>query len=132
MIIQIHKIQKYLIKKFNILFIIFLYCINYKVCDYFFENDIVNFYKLKYTFYCAIIILCLKYKNSSPILEDFLIALILNNVYEYYKDSLVYSVNDIIFITSYIFIKNVHYLARNYRKLINRINNFFSNIIQKK
>jgi hypothetical protein len=91
----------------------------------------INFYKLKYTFYCTIIILALKYKKDNTILEDFLIAMILNNVYEYYQDQLGYSINDIIFIITYIMIKNVYKLARNYRKSIDRINSIYSDIQKK-
>jgi hypothetical protein len=127
-----HKIQKYLQSRFNLLFIFALILSNYKICMYFFENDLINFFKLKYSFYSVIIILALRYKFKNIFEEHLLIAIILNNVYGYYQNEFNYSINDLVFIITYLTLRYVHSYKRNYRIIINRINNFFYNFDKKK
>jgi glycerol-3-phosphate acyltransferase PlsY len=118
--------------KYFLIFIIVLYFANYHICEYFFANDIDNFFRLKYIIYTIIIALCLKYKDKNSIIEDFFFATLLNNAWALFQNENHYSVNDLIFIITYTTLLYVFRHKRNYRSIINRINNFFYNFDKKK
>jgi hypothetical protein len=96
--------------------IIFLYFINYQVCDFFYPDGGLEFVKLKLAIYCLIILLAVEYKKLDNFIEKVFLAVVFNNIYVLlFKDETGYTLHDIYFIiifTTLQYIKNTKFIKK--------------------
>jgi hypothetical protein len=96
--------------------IITLYFTNYLICDFFYATDYYNWFKLKVSIYCLIILLAIEYKKQNLLIEKIFLAVIFNNIYVLlFNNETNYSLNDIFFIatfTSIQYIKNLQIIKK--------------------
>ena len=96
--------------------IITLYFTNYLICDFFYATDYYNWFKLKVSIYCLIILLAVEYKKQDNFIEKVFLAVVFNNIYVLlFKDETGYTMHDIYFIiifTTLQYIKNTKFIKK--------------------
>lgn len=61
--------------------IVFLYFANYHICELFYANNDLAWFKLKVAIYCVIILLAFEYKKKDIFIEKLFLAIVFNNLY---------------------------------------------------
>ena len=100
--------------------IIFLYFINYQVCNFFYPDGGLEFVKLKLAIYCLIILLAIEYKKQNIFLEKLFCAIIFNNIYVLlFNNETHYTLNDIYFIAFFTLTQYIKYFYKLYKQWSN-------------
>ena len=104
--------------------IIFLYFSNYHICNYFYPDGGLEWYKLKFGIISIIVCLSLEYKQQNQFIEKVFNAIVLQNAYILiFENETTYSFNDLTFIA---FLTSIQYL-KHFQKdyIINLYNKLF-------
>jgi hypothetical protein len=101
--------------------IILLYLCNFQICKIIYNGDVDFFWKLKVAIYSLCFLLAIHYKSRNCFTEKLFIAIVINNIFVLIRHSEIsYTMNDLIFITSFTAIQYVKQLYRNYSEYIFR------------
>ena len=111
--------------KWLIISIVILYFLNYHICEFFYQNDVTNWYRLKFGILTICFYMALEYKPQDKFFEKVVNAIILNNAYVLiFNNEITYNYNDIIFICTFTAIQYLKYFQKEY------IINLFNNLIR--
>jgi len=102
--------------------ILVLYFGSYHICELIYPDGGMNWLKVRYSIYCIIILLALKYKDDNTFVSKLFNAIVINNIYVLlFKSEYTYSINDLYFIIIFTSIQYVQfrrgYFERFYRTL---------------
>lgn len=96
--------------------IVLVYFANYHICEFIFPNDIPNFWKLKVSIYCVIILLAFEYKKQNNFIEKLFFSIVINNIYVLlFCNETDYSINDVFFVaifTAIQYIKKFNFIKK--------------------
>ncbi len=99
--------------KWLIILISILYFSNYQICEFFYKNDVTNWYRLKFGILTICFYIALEYKPQDKFFEKVINAIILNNAFVLiFKNEIDYSIHDLFFICTF---TAIQYL-KNFRK----------------
>jgi hypothetical protein len=98
------------------LIIVILYFTNYHICNLIYPEPTDDWFKLKVSIYCLIILLAVEYKKQDNFIEKVFLAVVFNNIYVLlFKDETGYTMHDIYFIiifTMLQYIKNTKFIKK--------------------
>jgi hypothetical protein len=101
--------------------IIILYFANFHICELIYPNNINNWIKLKFALLSLCFLLAIHYKSRNCFTEKLFVAIVINNIFVLIRHSEIsYTMNDLIFITSFTAIQYAKQLYRNYSEYIFR------------
>lgn len=99
--------------------IVTLYFANYHICEFFYPDGLENWFRLKFSIYCLIILLAFEYRKQNLLIEKIFLAVIFNNIYVLlFNNETGYTLNDVFFIAIFTAIQYAKQLYRNYSKYI--------------
>jgi hypothetical protein len=81
--------------------IIVLYFSNYQICEFFYAENLYNWYQLKFALLSLCFLLAIHYKSRNCFTEKLFVAIVINNIFVLIRHSEIsYTMNDLIFITN--------------------------------
>ena len=101
--------------KWLYIFIILLYFSNYHICNYFYPDGGLEWYKLKFGIITIVVCLALEYKQQDKFFEKVFNAIVLQNAYILiFEKETTYSLNDLIFVCTFTGIQYIKHFQKEY------------------